>query len=51
MIGSVGELLDKLEEIYPNRLPSLRDYDEKALLVNIGHQEVISVIRRLIGKD
>jgi len=47
------ELLDTLEQMYPDRLPSsLNEYrGEKEMLVAIGQQEVIRVIRKLIGKD
>jgi hypothetical protein len=41
------ELLKKLEEAFPDKLPSLRDYDPSKLLVSIGNQEVIRFVRRL----
>ena len=41
------ELLKKLEEAFPDKLPSLRDYDLSKLLVSIGNQEVIRFVRRL----
>ena len=48
---SLYEVLTKLEEVYPDRLPSLRQYDEKATLVAIGNQEVIRFIRKLLEED
>ena len=48
---SLYEALRKLEEVYPDRLPSLRQYDEKATLVAIGNQEVIRFIRKLLEED
>lgn len=44
-------LLRKLEEAFPNRLPSLHDYDPQKVLVSIGHQEVIRLIQRLSEED
>jgi hypothetical protein len=41
------ELLKALTEAFPDRLPSLRDYDEQKTLVAIGNQEVIRFIKRL----
>ena len=48
---SLYEVLRKLEEVYPDRLPSLRHYDERATLVAIGHQEVIRFIRKQLEDD
>lgn len=41
------ELIKVLEESFPDRLPSLRDYDHDKTLVAIGNQEVIRFIKRL----
>ena len=50
-VKSTYEILKKLEEVYPDRLPSLRQYDEKATLVAIGQQEVIRFIRKLLTEE
>lgn len=52
MITSLVELIDELERLYPNRLPStLRDFDERQLFIDMGKQEVIRVVKKLVGKD
>lgn len=42
------QLLDELEKIFPDKLPSFRDYSPERVLKLIGNQEVITVIKRLM---
>ena len=42
------QLLDELEKIFPDKLPSFRDYSPERVLKLIGNQEVIIVIKRLM---
>lgn len=44
-------LLKKLEEVFPDSLPSFRDYTPEMILKNIGNQEVIRFIRRLLEDE
>ncbi len=45
---SVRELLERLEQVFPNKLPSFRDYSPERVLKDIGNQEVITVIKRIM---
>ena len=45
------ELLKKLEEAFPDKLPRLHEYDPTSVLVNIGKQEVIRFIRVLLDNE
>lgn len=47
-ISSVKQLLDRLEEAFPDSLPSFKDYSPERVLKMIGNQEVLRVIRRLM---
>lgn len=42
------QLLDELERIFPDKLPTFKDYSPERVLKNIGNQEVITVIKRLL---
>ena len=42
------QLLDELEKIFPDKLPTFRDYSPERILKLIGNQEVITVIKRLM---
>lgn len=42
------QLLDELERVFPDKLPSFRDYSPERVLKNIGNQEVITVIKKLM---
>jgi len=50
MMNSLS-LLKKLEEVFPDSLPSFRDYSPELILKNIGNQEVIRFIRRLLEDE
>jgi hypothetical protein len=47
-ISSVKQLLERLEEAFPDSLPSFKDYSPERVLKMIGNQEVLKVIRRLM---
>ena len=42
------QLVDELERIFPDKLPTFKDYSPERVLKNIGNQEVITVIKRLL---
>ena len=44
-------LLKKLEEVFPDKLPPFGDYDPNIILKNIGNQEVIRFIRRVLEDE
>ena len=48
---NIYTLLKKLEEVFPDGLPSFGDYDPNVILKNIGNQEVIRFIRRLLEEE
>lgn len=45
---SPRQLLERLEQVFPNRLPRYCDYDPSAVLVDIGRQEAIALLRRFM---
>ena len=50
MISS-HELLRRLEEAFPDKLPRLPDYSPELVLASIGRQEVIRFVRVLLDNE
>lgn len=48
---SSPELLKRLEEAFPDKLPRLSDYSPESVLANIGKQEVIRFVRVLLDNE
>lgn len=45
------QLLDKLKEVFPDKLPLARDYSPEKMMMLIGQQEVIRFLERYITED
>lgn len=47
---SSRELLLRLEDAFPDRLPSFKNYSPERVLKDIGNQEVLMLMRRLLDE-